>query len=38
MDMERLQSYNKEHCWQYDMRLNNLTEDLTLAGITQRVC
>jgi hypothetical protein len=25
---ERLHTYNKPHCWQYDIRLNNLNEDL----------
>lgn len=29
-----IREYNENHCWQYDIRLNNLTEDLTLAGLT----
>ena len=28
MDIERLKNYDKEHCWQYDIRLKNLEEDL----------
>jgi hypothetical protein len=27
-------NYNKQHCWQYDIRLNNLTNDLKQANIT----
>jgi hypothetical protein len=29
-----IHNYNKNHCWQYDIRLNNLTNDLKQAGIT----
>jgi hypothetical protein len=29
-----LKEYNKEHCWQYDIRLNNLTNDLIRVGLT----
>jgi hypothetical protein len=29
-----LRSYNKDHCWQYDIRLNNLQEDLRAAHLT----
>ena len=29
-----IRDYNKDHCWQYDIRLNNLEEDLILAGLT----
>lgn len=29
---ERLANYDKEHCWQYDMRLQNLAEDTALLG------
>jgi hypothetical protein len=35
MDIDRLKTYDKEHCWQYDIRLNNLKEDLELAGFTE---
>ena len=35
MDIDRLKTYDKEHCWQYDIRLNNLNEDLELAGFTE---
>jgi hypothetical protein len=29
-----IRDYNEKHCWQYDIRLNNLTDDLTQAGLT----
>jgi hypothetical protein len=29
-----LKEYNKEHCWQYDIRLNNLTNDLARVELT----
>ena len=29
-----IRDYNKNHCWQYDIRLNNLTDDLVQAGLT----
>lgn len=29
-----LRSYNKDHCWQYDIRLNNLQDDLRAAHLT----
>lgn len=29
-----IRDYNKDHCRQYDIRLNNLEEDLILAGLT----
>lgn len=32
--LPELRAYNKEHCWQYEMRLQNLDEDLQQAGIT----
>lgn len=32
--MNGLQSYNKDHCWQYDIRINNLSEDLDIADIS----
>lgn len=32
--MERISAYDKEHCWQYDIRLNNLLRDLKEAGIS----
>ncbi|MAH48120.1 hypothetical protein CMI37_20015 [Candidatus Pacearchaeota archaeon] len=28
MDKERVDSYNKDHCWQYDIKLNNINSDL----------
>ena len=30
IQLERMESYNKDHCWQYDIRLNNLNDDLKL--------
>ena len=27
--------YDKDHCWQYDIRLNNREDDLVLAGLTE---
>jgi len=29
--VERSKSYDKEHCWQYDIRLNNYEKDLEQA-------
>lgn len=34
--IERHESYNKDHCWQYDIRINNLEQDLINAGITKK--
>tara|TARA_R110000737_G_scaffold328020_1_gene342543 strand:+ start:54 stop:1010 length:957 start_codon:yes stop_codon:yes gene_type:complete len=31
----RFASYNKEHCWQYDIRLKNTEEDVKSLGFTQ---
>lgn len=31
---ERLNTYNEEHCWQYDIRLKNFEEDLIECGFT----
>jgi len=28
MDLDRLKNYKEDHCWQYDIRLKNSTEDL----------
>lgn len=33
--LERMSTYDKEHCWQYDMRLNNLEEDIRISGLTK---
>ncbi len=33
---ERLNSYDKDHCWQYDIRVKNLQEDLDMFGLTQK--
>jgi hypothetical protein len=35
MIQERLENYNKDQCWQYDIRVNNLEEDLKLCGFTK---
>jgi hypothetical protein len=29
-----IRDYNKNHCWQYDIRLNNLNDDLIQAGLS----
>lgn len=34
--IERFKDYNKEHCWQYDIRLKNYNKDLKDASITQQ--
>ena len=34
MKEEQLKQYNKAHCWQYDIRLNNLQEDIAEAGLS----
>ena len=31
----RFENYNKEHCWQYDIRLNNLEQDLIISGLSK---
>lgn len=35
MIRERLDNYSKDHCWQYDIRLKNLEEDLAECGFTE---
>lgn len=35
MDLNRLNNYDKDHCWQYEMRLNNREEDLAKEGLTE---
>jgi hypothetical protein len=32
-----LREYEKNHCWQYDIRLRNREEDLKAAGLTEEV-
>ena len=34
MDLERLKNYDKNHCFQYQMRLDNLEDDLKEVGMT----
>ena len=33
--VDRFKNYDKEHCWQYEVRVNNLLEDLQSAGLTE---
>jgi len=33
---ERFKDYDKEHCWQYQIRLDNLKDDLKEAGLTKK--
>lgn len=28
-----IRNYDKNHCWQYEIRLNNASEDLIIAGL-----
>jgi hypothetical protein len=35
MIQQRLNTYDKEHCWQYDIRVKNLDEDLISSGLTK---
>ena len=35
MIQERLDTYNKEQCWQYDIRVRNLETDLIECGLTE---
>jgi len=37
MIMERFDNYDKDHCWQYDIRLNNLQEDTVTSGLSTAV-
>lgn len=30
-----IRNYDKDYCWQYDIRINNRTDDLALAGLTE---
>lgn len=32
---ERFNSYNKDQCWQYDVRINNFEDDLKESGFTE---
>ena len=34
-DADRFLSYDKDHCWQYDIRLKNESEDLATYGLTK---
>lgn len=35
MDLNRVNNYNKKHCWQYDIRLNNYNEDLERSNLSE---
>lgn len=35
MDLDRLKTYDKDHCWQYDIRQTNLEQDLIDCGLTK---
>jgi len=35
--MKRKEEYVQGHCWQYDIRLKNLQEDLLLNGLTEEI-
>ena len=32
---ERFKDYNKQHCWQYEIRLQNIEEDLKEIGLSK---
>jgi len=32
---QRIETYKKEHCWQYDIRLKNYDSDLLMSGLTE---
>lgn len=34
-ELKHIADYDKDHCWQHDIRLNNLEEDLRLCNFTQ---
>lgn len=33
--VERQKNYGKDHCWQYDIRLNNLSKDIAESGMSK---
>lgn len=35
MDLDRLNNYDKDHCWQYDIRLQNYDKDIEDSGLTR---
>lgn len=36
--IQRAANYTKDHCWQYDIRINNYDEDLKLCCLTKEYC
>lgn len=36
--IKRAANYDKDHCWQYDIRINNYEEDLKESGFTKEYC
>lgn len=35
MILNRIKDYNKDHCWQYDIRLKNREDDVKKSGLTE---
>lgn len=35
MNLNRVENYNEDHCWQYDIRLSNRVDDLKMSGLTE---
>ena len=33
--LERQAVYNEDHCWQYDIRMKNLNDDLSISGLNE---
>ncbi len=33
--LKRMREYSEDHCWQYDIRLNNLEQDIEESGLTE---
>ena len=33
---ERFKNYSKDHCWQYEIRLQNLEDDLKVIGLSKK--
>jgi len=37
MIKERLYNYNENHCWQYNIRLKNISEDVNISGLSSEL-
>lgn len=35
LQLARLDTYAEKHCWQYDIRIKNLNDDLNLCGLSE---